>query len=281
MNVIEQAKQYLTKVSGLARAVKMPIWKALTPEVQEEAARIRKDSFYAEENRLADKRQVHTSPDESYTLIVDYYGTGKGTWNYTRGRVYHHNGDNPIADVKRNYSSFGFAWVEHPNGTCYLFCGEDYQSHTVVNLDTGEMETTAIGFCWATLHSNAGSRYFAIEGCFWGGPYDVVAYDLENPMVPKKVFQMEGDFGGWIDLTSFKMVGLLYDAVDLPGHPLHGKSENDCSMDDLTEVEREAAERGLEETDDTEAGWVEVQEDVRIITLPEDATVKEVGDGEQ
>jgi len=274
-SVIEQAQGLLKKVADLSREAASALWKEAAPEVQGEAAKIKKESFYVEENRLVDKRVVHTSPCESYTLTVDYYGTGKGTWNYSRGRVYHFNGGGPIADVKRNYGSFPFSWVEHPNGNAYLYCGEDYQSYTIVDLGKGTRVTKAIGFCWASHHANPGSRYFAIEGCYWGCPVDVWVYDLEDPMAPVPIFKMDGDFGGWVDETSCRLVGLRYDAVDLPGHLLHGKSENDCSMEDLKEVEREAGERGLEEGD-SEAGWIEVEEEVRIIRLPDDANVKEV-----
>lgn len=158
-SVIEQAQSLLKKAADLSRDAARSLWKEADPKVQEEASRIRKDSFFVEENRLPERREEHMSPDESYRLVLDYYGTGKGTWNYSRGRVYHHNGSNPIADVKRNYSSFPFSWVEAHNGNCYLYCGADYQGQTFIDLGSGERKDTlpgeakmGFGFCWAAHH---------------------------------------------------------------------------------------------------------------------------------
>jgi len=80
-----------------------------------------KPDYYVEENRDHDRRQVHTSPSGRYILTVDSYTTKKGSWDYTRGRVSLADTGTPIADVKRNYNSFPFLWMEdHTNGHDYL-----------------------------------------------------------------------------------------------------------------------------------------------------------------
>jgi hypothetical protein len=285
MTLIERAQEFLSKVADLPREAARALWKEADPEVAKEASRLRKESFFTEENRLPDKRREEMSPDGSYRLVIDYYTTGKGTWNYSRGRVYHFNGWNPIADVKRNYSSFPFSWIEHPNGNCYLYCGADYQGQTFIDLGKGERRDTMSGgadkgwgFCWAKHQpAPAGSTFFAVEGCYWACPYEVWAFDITDPMHPKLLFRKDGDFVEWESENSFRIANFQYDEVSLPGHPLHGKSENYLTIEDLNEVEREARERGLDPNDDDDAEkiWVEKYDGERTVTLPDDANIEE------
>jgi hypothetical protein len=78
------------------------------------------------------------SPDGKYRLVVTSYSTTKGCWNYTQGLIYSVNKVEPLFEVQRNYSSFPYTWVNHPNGHQYLVCGADYQGQTVLELDTGK-----------------------------------------------------------------------------------------------------------------------------------------------
>ena len=275
MTLLEQAQEFLTRVSALGRDAARTMWGAVDPEVRDEASRIRKEGFFIEENRLPEKRQVHESPDGSYILTVDHYTTEEGCWNYTRGRVSHFNGDNPIADVMRNYGGFPVSWVEAPDGNMYLYCGADYQGQTFIDLGSGkrvdslpEDASKGWGFCWVVHHPGPkGSPYFAVEGCFWGAPYEVWVFDISDPMAPKRIWRGEGDFGGWESGDSCKVVGLCYEAVNLPGHPLHGKSENDMSLEELGVADAEAQERGFEEESEY---WVDVQDQILTLSFPRD-----------
>ena len=78
----------------------------------------------------------YRSPSGKYLLRVTLYKNGGDYWDFSRGRVY--SGNKVVGDVKRNYPSFPFAWVEEHQGHDYLLCGEDYQGQTVLELDTGE-----------------------------------------------------------------------------------------------------------------------------------------------
>lgn len=155
------------------------------------------------------KSEEKLSPSGKYKLVLSYYGTKKGCWDYSRGRVY--EGGKLVADVKRNYHHFPFAWAEgHPNGHDYLLCGEDYQGYTVLELDTGmrndllpesykkaysyksesgEMKTGYVdvhpngyGFCWAGIHPSPDKKVLAIDGCYWAAPYEVLLLDFSEPM---------------------------------------------------------------------------------------------------
>jgi len=207
----------------------------------------------------------HTSPSGVYRLVVTAHGTGGGTWNYSKCKVY--KGTDLIETVYRNYGSFPFSWVEGHSitGHDYLICGSDYQSQTVVELNTGERADTpkgASGFCWVCHHPNPDGTMIAVEGCFWGGPDETLIVDFSDPMsLPHLVIHTddEGGFEAWVSDTDCR-IGTEREYVDLPGHALHGKSENDLfrenhDEDYFDEIENEAKRRGLENE-----GWTERME---------------------
>ena len=130
------------------------------------------------------------SPSGRYKLIVSSIETKPGCWNYTLGKVFAVGSDTPIAEIRRNYSSFPRTWVEgHANGHDYLVGGEDYQGQTVIELDTGKRRdflppeaAQGHGFCWAGAVYDVASKLLIIEGCFWACPYEFRFYDFSDPM---------------------------------------------------------------------------------------------------
>lgn len=171
-----------------------------------------KKLFYRKTDYYVSKRLVNTkllfSPSNKYQLNIREYDTGKHYWNYTRGTIYDANGKE-IADVKRNYSAFPYAWVEgHPNGHDYLVCGFNYQGQTIIELDTGkrkdylpEEAKLGMGFCWAAYEPSPNRLKLAVNGCYWGGPYDIVIVDFSDPIkhLPYIEWLDYRDFFGWID----------------------------------------------------------------------------------
>ncbi len=147
---------------------------------------------YYTEGRARDAGQESFSPSGRCKLLVRYYGTKPGSWNYSRGTVWAADDPDgkPIADVKRNYSSFEFAWIEgHPNGHSYLVCGEDYQGQTVVELDTGRRRDhlppeakQGHAFCWIDYSFHAPTCLLVVGGCHWACPYETRFYDFRDPM---------------------------------------------------------------------------------------------------
>lgn len=131
-----------------------------------------------------------TSPTRKYRLIVGSYSTKQGCWNYSQGTVY--EGDRLITTIQRNYGAFPWCFVEdHPDGHDYLFCGEDYQGQTVIQLDTGKRKdhlkkglySKGWCFCWASILAPSPSKTrLAVEGCHWACPYDVRIFDISNPL---------------------------------------------------------------------------------------------------
>lgn len=138
--------------------------------------------------KLRDKTERHQSPCGNYELKVEYYKTGKNSWNYSKGTVKAKNSPIVIAEIKRNYSHFWFQWVSHANGNDYLLCGEDYQGYTTVNLTKTKVHHhfpqagfDGWGFCWTAAYPSPDCSVLAVDGCIWAAPYEIVFYDFSKP----------------------------------------------------------------------------------------------------
>jgi hypothetical protein len=182
---------------------------------------------------VPDSETVEVSPSGKYQLTKTRYTAGPSTWGFSRGVVVSSETRELVADVKRNYGAFWHAWVEHPNSNEYLLCGEDYQGQTVVNLSQGKVHTyfpdgghNGGGFCWAQVFPSPDGLMLAVDGCYWGGPYDLVFYDFRNPDVLPfaELGRTEGltDSEGWKDNETFvltreieirKTDGVPYDSL--------------------------------------------------------------------
>ena len=123
---------------------------------------------------------------------------------------------NQVADIKRNYPHFWHAWADHANGCEYLLCGEDYQGQTVVNLTEGksfsffpEAGFNGKGFCWTAAYPAPDTSLLAVDGCIWGGPYDIVFFDFSKPddLPYRELFRVDSldDCDGWLDNDRFKL----------------------------------------------------------------------------
>lgn len=212
--------------------------------------------------------QEHLSPSGKYRLVVTCHSTGPGTWNYSKGRVY--RGDTLITEVCRNYCTFPFAWIEdHPKGD-FLVCGSDYQGQTVIDLVSGDrrdfLPTAAgqgAGFCWASIHPNSDKTLLAVCGCYWACPYETIIVDFADPMNPPwgiLARDSEDAFAGWTDVDSCQ-IGTRYEVVNLEGHPLHGKKEFACTIEELEEVDAYVQAHGVPKGPNGEdPGWLEVFE---------------------
>ncbi len=145
-----------------------------------------KKDFFNPENKNGEK--VYLSPSGKYKLVIEYFSTGKGTWNYTQGTVYH--GSNVVGVIQRNYAAFPFSWIEsHPNGHDYLIGGENYQGQTVLEIDTGnrrellpEEAKEGHGFCWSSHKYLPEYKLLHVCGCYWACPYEDRFYDFSDPM---------------------------------------------------------------------------------------------------
>jgi len=131
----------------------------------------------------------YLSPNNKYRLVLTPYSTKKGCWNYTQGLVYHVGTDKPIFEIQRNYCSFPYSWIDHPNGHQYLICGADYQGQTVLELDTNTRldfipaeAKSGAGFCWSAHRFDPTTKILTVAGCIWACPYEFRFYDFSDPM---------------------------------------------------------------------------------------------------
>jgi hypothetical protein len=204
--------------------------------------------------------EEHLSPSGRYRLVVTRHPTQPGRWAYSRGVVHRRDRDEPIAVVCRNYSHFPFAWVEGhaATGRDYLVCGADYQGQTFIDLvDSSRRDhlpaeaAQGWGFCWVAHHPSPDGTRLAVEGCFWACPYEVVIYDLSEPMSPEpprelvRVGEYER-FGGWLDARSCR-VDRIVRRLAIDGHPLDGRERVSLSEAEQAELEAVTAARGVDE----------------------------------
>jgi hypothetical protein len=144
--------------------------------------------FISKREPILENKKEHISPSGNYKLVVFPRETGEGYWNYMEGIVYNKK-EEDIFIIYRNYSSFPFRWVEHKNGNEYLLCGEDYQGYVCLNLTQKKKHVyfpesgfKGGGFCWATIGEyNRDNDTIIVEGCHWGGQYEVIEYDFSKP----------------------------------------------------------------------------------------------------
>jgi|NOAtaT_7_FD_contig_31_675860_length_1105_multi_3_in_0_out_0_1 hypothetical protein len=169
------------------------------------------------------------SPCGKYKLTIYKYVTGPNTWTYTEGIVTRLSDNKEIVSVKRNYSSFYHFFFDK-----YLIAGEDYQGYTVVNLET---ETSNVyfpeaafkghGFCWAAIYGVVNNKLI-VEGCYWGGPYEVVIYDFSNPEVLPLTELNRFDVDGYVRVEGDTIII----EQELEYRKSDGKFYNDLSDDE-------------------------------------------------
>ena len=111
---------------------------------------------------------------------------------------------------------------------------------------------------WTEIHPNPDGTVLAVPGCYWGSPMEMILVDFANPMQPPwLILDRDEDehFCGW-SADGTCNIGRRFEVVDIEGHPLHGKKEDDCTIDELEQVEAYAQEHDLPEGPDGEdPGW--------------------------
>lgn len=156
----------------------------------------------------------HIAPSGLFTLDISEYSGSDDSWSYSRGVVKEAGSAKVIADIKRNYPMFWYCWVKQEHGE-YLLCGEDYQGYNVIDLHNTNNSFTfpsealdGMGFCWADVKPSPDGRTLAVEGCYWGCPYELVFVDFSEPMrSPLPELQRFANLGiseKWINEDEFR-----------------------------------------------------------------------------
>jgi len=193
-----------SKWTGPQRDMRLTLFKQLPPEERYLVQRGDTESYFTEENRSEREPLEEASPSGRYRLVVTPYQTTKGSWNYSRGEVFRTSDGEKVADVKRNYGSFWYVWIEdHADGHDYLACGEDYQGQTFCQLDTGEVRSflpdeafEGFGFCWASARLLSDGKTLLVNGCYWAEPYEFRLYDVSSPMGGWSLLEIQAEEEG-------------------------------------------------------------------------------------
>ena len=142
------------------------------------------DVFCISKKEDIEKRKEFISPKGKYKLSISEYKTKEGAWSVSRGIVTLMSSGEILADIKRNYPHFPYAFFEgHENGHDYIICGENYMGQTIIELDTKERtDDVSSGFCWIKILPSPTGKYLAVVGCVWGLPRETGIYDFFKPM---------------------------------------------------------------------------------------------------
>jgi hypothetical protein len=200
MKALEEAKAFLVKAKDMTREALNAAYEGLSKEVQDIYEKLRQDEIFDPKNAAPERRDVF-SPSGKYKLSITAFKTSPGCWSYTQGLVYRKDGDNPLAEIRRNYSAFPYLFIEgHPKGD-FLVCGADYQGQTIIALDTGKRRDhlsdgadKGHGFCWASHKYEPSAQVLVVDGCIWACPYEFRFYDFSDPM------------SGWPELETGKCI---------------------------------------------------------------------------
>jgi len=215
-----------------------------------------KAQYFKPENEVKHADISYSPGSAPYELKIRTYNTKKGCWEFTMGEVYRRG--ELIFKVMRNYHQFWHCWVlGHPDGHDYLLCGEDYQGVTVLQLDTGEVNSymnrghsQGFGFCWAgSVKPSRDKTLLAVVrcnsscahiGCVWAGPFEACIYDLSNPMVAPlpRLYRSTFDatYGEWSDDNTIPII-TEREVRESDGKPFSELS--DSEFDELMDQEDE------------------------------------------
>lgn len=140
------------------------------------------ETFFIDENEEIGSREELISPSGRFKLLLRYYTTKKGCWNYSRGTVYRLSDNKEICDIKRNYSHFAKSFVTK-NNCEWLITGRSYMSQTIINLDTEEIfeSDNDNQFCWINAVLTPDENTLIVNGCYWAAPEEYKFFDFSEP----------------------------------------------------------------------------------------------------
>lgn len=150
------------------------------------------DEYYKEENMIG--QDVVVSPTGRFELVNQKYRI-KDKEGYLVKRVIRRVSDGKtVAEVK---SRTGFStpseWFMKDGNEWYL-TGQSYMTQTFINCEKGliydnydelkrkadEKGWSINEFCWSSMHFSPDMRTLAVCGCIWGGPYEIIFYDISD-----------------------------------------------------------------------------------------------------
>jgi len=204
------------------------------------------EEFIKPENQKEETKE-ELSPSGRYRLLIRWYATKEGSWNYSRGTVTRVSDDLEVCDIVRNYSSFHHSFVTKGD-TEYLITGRSYMSQTIVNLETGQdMEPqdyhyNGSGFCWAQAKLSPDGNVLVVDGCHWAAPYEFRFYDFSDPEGqgwPELPVETPNGEGTWLysdeEQPVFNEDGTITVCETAQIYTPTGQREDDVTMEQMKE----------------------------------------------
>ena len=162
------------------------------------------------ELELVQNMTVRTSPSGKFSVRTRVYrdegvGTDGVRFQHTYLRSMVQSGKDEVFSYNGCVHDFVF-WIEDQKGKSFLLCTEHYQGYGVLALDTLEYKfhfpdegVEGSAFIWTKCFLSSNSKYLAVDGCVWGGPYQIKVFDVENIMSLPYQEVLETDFEFWYD----------------------------------------------------------------------------------
>lgn len=125
--------------------------------------------------------EEETSPSGKYRLVIRYYKTGEGCWNYTQGRLFRIEDNQFITTVERDYSRFHHNFVTQ-GGKEYLITGRSYMGLTIIDCENGQewnYQPTKEDWCQVIWKLCPDEKTLLVCACVWGGPYEYFCFEFD------------------------------------------------------------------------------------------------------
>ncbi|MGJ4754152.1 hypothetical protein [Leptospira kmetyi] len=183
---------------------------------REEIGKFITETYISDEEKI-----VSYSNSKKYKIEITTYNVN-GSLNdgseynhtYMNGKIF--NEGREIYNVNGTTCYF-YEWLEIDDSNCYLLCSEYYQGYGILNLNTLEYRfhfpeeaLDGIGFIWTKGYLSPDKCKLAVEGCIWGGPYQIKIFNIKNPMdIPYALIKetnWDDDYDvidGWLNNNEF------------------------------------------------------------------------------
>lgn len=182
----------------------------MSKNMSDKEIRKKEEKFCVDKNQHSCEEVI--SPSGRFKLLMRYYKTLEGCWDYSRGTIYRLRDNKEVCDIKRNYSVFNHSFIEKNNQE-WMITGRSYMSQTIINLDTGEEfeldkeQYNPYGFCWSKCRISPDGNTLAVSGCYWACPYEIQFFDFTDPSKGWKRLEFKTDSNYSLDANTPEWIG--------------------------------------------------------------------------
>lgn len=149
---------------------------------------------------LKDENEIIISKEMGYKIYTEKYEInreeGHPKYPYTekgsKNKILDKNNSCIYEYIELNCPYNLYDIIKHSNGKNYLCFKTDFYGYSFLDLSTlKDFHYTPHGinerkesFIWCSTFYNPENDIIAVEGCFWSAPYDVLLYEIKDPLKP-------------------------------------------------------------------------------------------------